>query len=107
VNYSLVGLTPEAAKEGNIKGNVENVPSVDDRIADCAPLTGEERVTCWLELDKYLMEEVVPWVPYLDATNVDILGPAVSAYEYDQFAGEAAFSRVAVDPSKQEGNTAG
>jgi peptide/nickel transport system substrate-binding protein len=107
VNYALVGLTPEAASEGNIKGNVEDVPSVDEQIDECEPLTGEERVTCWIELDQYLMENVVPWVPYLDATNVDILGPAVSAYEYDQFAGEAAFSRLAVDPSKQEGSTAG
>lgn len=50
------------------------------------------------------MENVVPWVPYLDATNVDVLGPAVTAYEYDQFSGEAAFSRVALDPSQQKGN---
>ena len=47
------------------------------------------------------MENVVPWVPYLDATNVDILGPAVTKYDYDQFSGEAAFSRVAVDESLQ------
>ena len=107
VNYALVGLTPEFARENNIQGNVEDIPSVDDRIDDCEPLTGAERVNCWIELDKYLMEDVVPWVPYLDATNVDILGPAVTAYEYDQFAGEAAFSRLAVDPSKQEGSTAG
>ncbi len=107
VNYALVGLTAEAAQDGNIKGNVENVPSVDEQINECEPLTGDERLTCWQELDQYLMEEVVPWVPYLDATNVDVLGPAVSAYEYDQFSGEAAFSRLAVDPSLQEGNTAG
>ncbi len=107
VNYALVGLTPEFAQESNIKGNVENIPSVDEQINECEPLTGDERLTCWKELDKYLMEEVVPWVPYLDATNVDVLGPAVTAYEYDQFSGEAAFSRLAVDPSLQEGNTAG
>jgi peptide/nickel transport system substrate-binding protein len=107
VNYALVGLTPEAAREGNIKGTVENLPSVDERINECEPLTGDERVMCWQELDKHLMENVVPWVPYLDATNVDVLGPAVTAYEYDQFSGEAAFSRVAVDPSKQQGSTAG
>jgi peptide/nickel transport system substrate-binding protein len=107
VNYSLVGLTPEQAEDGKIGGSVENVPSVDELIDECEPLTGDERVTCWQELDKQLMEEVVPWVPYLDATNVDVLGPAVTAYEYDQFSGEAAFSRLAVDPSKQEGNTAG
>jgi peptide/nickel transport system substrate-binding protein len=107
VNYALVGLTSEAARESNIGGNVQNIPSVDEEINRCEPLTGEERVTCWMELDQHLMENVVPWVPYLDATNVDVLGPAVTAYEYDQFSGEAAFSRLAVDPSLQEGNTAG
>jgi peptide/nickel transport system substrate-binding protein len=107
VNYSLTGLTPEAAREGDIGGSVQNLPSVDEQIDECNVLVDAERVTCWQELDKHLMENVVPWVPYLDATNVDILGPAVTAYEYDQFSGEAAFSRLALDPSKQEGSTAG
>ena len=65
-------------------------------------LLDDERLTCWEDLDKKLMEEVVPWVPYLDASNVDIIGPAVTKYEYDQFGGEAAFSRLAVDESLQK-----
>ena len=52
MNYSLVGLTPEFARENNIGGNVEDIPSVDERINECEPLAGDERLTCWQELDK-------------------------------------------------------
>ncbi len=48
------------------------------------------------------MEEIVPWVPYLDATNNDVLGPAVTNYVYDQFSGTDAWAHIAVDPSKQK-----
>jgi peptide/nickel transport system substrate-binding protein len=102
VNYSLVGITPDQAKKAKIPGNVTGIPSVDDKIDACNKETDDQRLTCWEDLDKYLMENVVPWVPYLDASNVDILGPAVTKYEYDQFSGEAAFSRVAVDKSLQK-----
>ena len=102
VNYSLVGITPEQANELKIPGNVEEVPSVDAQIDECNQLTDEERLTCWQELDMHLMENVVPWVPYLDATNVDTIGPAVTQYVYDQFAGQTAWTRVAVDQAEQQ-----
>jgi peptide/nickel transport system substrate-binding protein len=103
VNYSLVGLTPELAKKDKIEiAGSGDIPSVDADIDKCNVLLDTERLQCWEDLDKKLMEEVVPWVPYLDAANVDIIGPAVSKYEYDQFGGEAAFSRLAVDESLQK-----
>jgi peptide/nickel transport system substrate-binding protein len=103
VNYSLVGLTEEQAKKDKIEAvDFAAIPSVDADIDKCNELLDDERLTCWEDLDKKLMEEVVPWVPYLDASNVDIIGPAVTKYEYDQFAGEAAFSKLAVDESKQQ-----
>ncbi len=103
VNYSLVGLTEDQAKKDKIEAvDFAAIPSVDADIDKCNELLDDERLTCWEDLDKKLMEEVVPWVPYLDASNVDIIGPAVTKYEYDQFAGEAAFSRLAVDESKQQ-----
>ncbi len=102
VNYSLVGLTPELAKKDKIEGTLTDIPSIDADIDKCNKLLDAERLTCWEDLDKNLMENVVPWVPYLDATNVDTIGPAVSKYEYDQFSGTTAYSRVAVDVSKQK-----
>ena len=103
VNYSLIGLTPEQAEEVGATGTIEGLPSVDADIDECnAVLDAGERNVCWQDLDKKLMEEIVPWVPYLDATNVDVISDAVVNYTYDQFSGEAAWSQLAVDQSKQE-----
>ena len=102
INYALVGVTPEQAKDIKAEGTVEGIPNVDADIDECSKLTDEDRLTCWQELDKKLMEEVVPWIPYLNENAVDIIGPAVTKFEVDQFAGEASYAHVAVDPSKQK-----
>ena len=47
------------------------------------------------------MEEVVPWVPYLNKTHADVVSDAVVQYGFDQFPAEAAYAHFAVDPSKQ------
>ncbi len=100
-NYSLVGLTPEQAEECGIPYPDEPVPSVDEDIDACIPTLGDERVQCWADLDRKLMEEVVPWVPYLNETHADVVSNAVVAYEFDQFMGDGALVRVAVDASMQ------
>jgi peptide/nickel transport system substrate-binding protein len=99
-NYSLVGASPDQLKEWGY--DVTEVPSVDDQEETCAKLDpGDERFKCWAELDKELMENVVPWVPYLFDNSVDILSDNVQSYSFDQFAGLAAFDSMAVP-----GNTA-
>ena len=95
-NYSLVGLTPAKAKEVGVTGSIDNVPSIDPEISKCHKLSGGPRVSCWAALDKKLMEKVVPWVPYLSAANVDISGPKVAQWEYDQFADGPAYAHVAL-----------
>ncbi len=42
------------------------------------------------------MTQVVPWVPYLWANVVKILGPKVTQWSYDQFSDGTAYSQVAV-----------
>jgi peptide/nickel transport system substrate-binding protein len=107
VNYSLVGVSKyKGVKKLGLNAaamkHVASVPSIDDRIDKCEPLTGSDRLHCWEDLDKYVMENIVPWVPYLDANNTTIIGPAVSKYVYDQFAGEPAWAHIAVDTTKQK-----
>ncbi|MBA3431465.1 MAG: hypothetical protein H0U16_08300, partial [Actinobacteria bacterium] len=75
--------------------------SVDSEIDECQKLLDQERLQCWADLDKLIMEDVVPWVPYLDATNVDIISENVTQYEYDQFSGEVGYAHLAVDESAQ------
>jgi hypothetical protein len=101
-NYALIGLTEDTAKTAKIDFPAGGVPSVDADIDACVPLTGQARTDCWVALDKKLTEEVVPWIPYLDSANVDLIGPAVTNYDYDQFSGEQGLAHVAVDPSKQK-----
>jgi peptide/nickel transport system substrate-binding protein len=101
VNYWLVGLTPDRVDELGVEGTVDGIPSVDADIEACSALTGDERVTCWEDLDRKLMEEVAPIVPYLDATTTQVIGPAVTKWDWDQFSGTIAYSQVAVDPARQ------
>ena len=54
-----------------------------------------------MALDKKLTEEIVPQVPLIDATAIDLIGPAVTQYDFDQFGTEMSLAHVAVDPSLQ------
>ena len=103
-NYSLVGLTEAQATELGVP-YAGNIPSIDADIDNCkqvAAFDAQAGLDCWNELDKKLMEEVVPWVPYLWIRVITTIGPAVTSWDYDQFAGTSAFSKLAVDPSLQQ-----
>jgi peptide/nickel transport system substrate-binding protein len=95
-NYSLVGVTPEMAKSVGATGSVNNVPTVDPDIAKCGEKLSQDRTNCWEGVDRKLMEQVVPWVPYLWPNNVFIIGPQVTHWNYDQFTDGPAYSAVAV-----------
>ncbi len=94
-NDTMVGVTPEMLTDRGY--DVVDVPSAEDQINACIPLTGDERVQCWADLDTYLMEDVVPWVPYLFDNDVVVLSANVTSYSFDQFAGLPALDRIAVE----------
>jgi hypothetical protein len=96
-----VGVTQAQAGELGVTIPEGGVPNVDADIDACTPLTGEERTACWETLNKKITEEIVPWVPLMDATAIDLIGPAVTRYDMDQNGTEMALSKVAVDPSLQ------
>ncbi len=104
-NYSLVGVTQAKASECGTSLPKTPIPSVDADIDNCkqVALGGDTNATnqCWIDVDKKLMEDVVPWVPYLWPNILTTVGPAVTAWQFDQFAGTTALSKVAVDPSMQ------
>jgi peptide/nickel transport system substrate-binding protein len=95
-NYSLVGITPATAKTVGVKGNLTNVPSVNGDIDKCAVKLGQDRITCWENIDKKLMTQIVPWVPYLWPNNVFIVAPNVTHWNYDQFTDGPAYSLVSM-----------
>jgi peptide/nickel transport system substrate-binding protein len=93
-NYSLLGAS---AKDLTGWGyDITTMPSVDDKIAECSAATGGARFQCWADLDKNLMENVVPWVPYLFDNNVAITSSNVTHSSFDQFAGLTAFDQMAL-----------
>jgi peptide/nickel transport system substrate-binding protein len=99
-NLALLGA--DAAYLEKYDYTVTSVPSADDKIAECkALLVGAERTTCWAELDKLLMEEIVPWVPYLFDNNVDVISARINNYSFDQFAGIAAWDQLAIAADQQ------
>ena len=95
-NYSLVGLTPAIAARVKANGAIKNVPSVDVDIQACEAELGQARTGCWERLDRTLMTQIVPSVPYLWTNYVFIVGPRVAHWNYDQFSDGPAYSSVAV-----------
>jgi peptide/nickel transport system substrate-binding protein len=100
-NYPLQGLTESQAGELGIKfPSGVQIPSVDADIDACQEIPGDQadqRNDCYSNLDKKLMEQAVPWVPYLWAKNVTITAPSMTKYEFDQFSGYLSVTQVAVN----------
>ncbi len=99
-NYALVGLTSKIAGGLGIKiPSGVTVPNVDSDISACSKLaaTDANRVTCWANLDKKLMETAAPWVPYLWAKNQTVTATSVTHWEFDQFSGYLSITNVAVN----------
>ena len=94
-NDPMVGATPDILRGRGYDPTIQ-VPSAEEQIDACIPLTDQERLECWAELDRYLMEEVVPWVPYLFDNNVVVTSNRLVTWSFDQFAGLPALDRLAV-----------
>jgi peptide/nickel transport system substrate-binding protein len=93
-NISLLGATREQLREWGY--DVNSVPSIDDKINECLTLIGIEQVQCWAEADQLLMEEIVPWVPYLSESYVRTVSDRVASYSFDQFTASPALDRIAL-----------
>ena len=99
-NYSLVGLTSSQAGSLGIKiPPGANIPNLDSDIDACQkiPATDPSRVTCWANLDRKTMEQAVPWIPYLWATQPTVVNPSVTHFEFDQFSTVVSVTEVAVN----------
>ena len=69
-----------------------------DKLKECSAIPiGDERFTCWSNLDKYLMEEVVPWVPVTFTNSNEITSSRVTNYSYDYGAQQASLDSFALE----------
>ena len=81
-DYSLLGASPSQLRRWGY--SVTPVPNVDDRIRQCDGEFGAGQAQCWAELDKYLMDEVVPVVPVLFTTETWVWSDRVARFSIDQ-----------------------
>jgi peptide/nickel transport system substrate-binding protein len=98
-NFSLLGASPAQLRKWGY--SVASVPSVDDRIRRCLGRRGVAHTECWAELDQYLMNEVVTYVPYTSRLQTRVVSDRVIEYSFDQFAAEPAFDRIALAPGSE------
>lgn len=101
-NYAFIGTTGEAlAAEGYSGYEVDDaglaIPNITADIVACrlVPI-GPEQSQCWADLDKKVMEEIVPVIPRRFPNDIDIWSDNVVHYSYDQFAGIGAVDQFAV-----------
>jgi ABC-type transport system substrate-binding protein len=100
-NYSLVGASEGFAERCDLPGNFKNVPNVDADIDACQKMyLSAERRECWRDLDDKIMEEVVPWVPYMWGNRSTLVGPRITSYEFDRFTEVTSFTHLEVAPSR-------
>jgi len=95
-NFSLLGATDELLREAGYA--TTSVPSVDDRIRACQARIGHAQLECWTGLDQYLMEKVVPWVPFLAENHIQVIPARIVNYSFDQAAIAPALEHVALQP---------
>lgn len=94
-NFSLVGLTPALAKELGVSYPAGGIPSVDTKVSQCQAASGAERLACWVEVDKQVTEEIVPYAPMLVLNRITVTGADVTAFQFSP-AATAAFTQYAV-----------
>jgi peptide/nickel transport system substrate-binding protein len=94
----MVGASPRELERWGY--DVTDVPNVDGRIRSCLDQVFEAQLQCWAELDRHLTEDVVPWVPLLEATQVMIVSSRLRRYSVDQSANApvAALDQLVVPP---------
>ena len=98
-NYGLVGASPEDLEKWGY--SVTEVPSADEQITAANAEVDDARFQAWADLDTMLMEEIVPWAPYLFDNSVSITSERIVNYDFDQFAGVDAYDKWAIAPEAQ------
>ena len=56
----------------------------------------QENLSCYEKLDKKLMTDIVPWIPYLWSSVTRITSKNVTQYKFDQFGTTPAYAHLAV-----------
>lgn len=93
-NTSLLGATQGELRSWGYEAT--SVPSAQDRIQTCLERRGVSRTQCWVELDQYLMTEIVSRVPLFVAEHAQVVSERMVGYSFDQWTGLPALDRLAL-----------
>ena len=95
-NGNMVGTSPERLESWGYEPI--DLPNVDERIEACVGRPTSAQASCWAELDQYLMENVVPWVPLVSESYTHTVSKRVIHYSFDQSVAQPALDQIALDP---------
>jgi ABC-type transport system substrate-binding protein len=98
-NAALVGASPSALEAWGYE--VTSVPSVDDRLDRCMATTAADQTECWADLDRYLMEDVAAYVPYLARQQTYVVSERVATNSYSPSSFGLALDRIALLPGSE------
>ena len=82
------------------------LPSIDEKMAECLALPAEEINACYAEMEVILMEEAMPWVPVMWGKQLVFTSPSVTQYVFDQNAGDNGWAHIAVNNGLEPVNVA-
>ena len=87
-NYSLVGITPATGEAARRQGNrQQRAEHRQGRSTACAAKVGEARITCYAALDREADDADRAVGPVPVGEQVNVIGPNVTKWAFDQFAG--------------------
>jgi peptide/nickel transport system substrate-binding protein len=95
-NDSLMGATVEQLTKWGYTGVAGPTVSADTQLNQCVSVQGDDRQTCYEGVDKYLMEQVVPWIPFRFANQTGITSPRTLNYHMNASSGWISLSLVAL-----------
>ena len=94
-NLSLIGAS--SSQLANLGYALSEVPGLEQPIQACLAETGAAQFQCWAQVDQYLMERIVPWVP-LDARQASRLTSArVRQFSFDTSLTMPALDRIVLE----------
>jgi peptide/nickel transport system substrate-binding protein len=80
-NNAITGATE--AQLRHFGYTVGSVPNLDGRMSACEELVFQGQTRCWAQLDQYLSEQVVPWVPLTQQVEGWIYSTRVRGFTVD------------------------
>jgi peptide/nickel transport system substrate-binding protein len=95
-NDSIMGATLDQLKGWGYTDATGPTLGAEDQLAQCLPAQGDDRTTCYEGVDKYLMENVVPWIPFRFANQVGLTSTRVLNYHMNASSGWISLSLVAL-----------